>query len=248
MKIFAHTTLALAALMLLPCSELDASEYAACVKQVEVNPEKALKTARKWEKTGGGLGAQHCEALALSALERHRDAGRLLFSIGEQMQDAPVEECAAIYAQAGESFTLARDSSAARRAFDYAIARMPSTPEYFLGRARVSILEQQWKMARNDLNETLAEDPNSVEALTLRAMANRMLGVSRMAEIDANRAINLAPHDLSALLERGRVRASLGNVAGARADWSDAVRFAKMTSRSDSPPAKEAERLLSARK
>jgi len=248
MKILAHTTLVLAALVLPPCAGLGASEYAKCVKQVEADPDKALKAARKWEKAEGGLGARHCEALALSALQKHREAGKILFSIGEQMQDAPVEECAALYAQAGESFTLARDPSAARRAFDYAIARMPSEPQYFLGRARVSILEQQWKMARNDLNETLAEEPNSVEALTLRAMANRMLGVSRMAEIDANRAINLAPHDLSALLERGRVRASLGNVAGARADWSDAVRFAKMTGRSDSPPAREAERLLSARK
>lgn len=248
MKMLAHRAVAIALLLMLPPIAAGASEYANCTAQITKDPAKALKAARNWEKAGGGLGAEHCEALALSALGKHKEAGKILFALGDKMQDAPVEDSAAIYAQAGESFTLARDASAARRAFDYALARMPSEPDYFLGRARVSILEREWRLARNDLNETLAEQPNSVEALTLRAMASRMLGVSRMAEIDANRALTLAPHDLPALLERGRVRASLGNVAGARADWSDVVRFAKMTGQKDSLLAKEAERLLASRK
>jgi tetratricopeptide (TPR) repeat protein len=247
MKTLAYIAI-LAGASLWPCSALQASEYSNCTAQVTKDASKALVAAQKWKASDGGLAATHCEALALSALGHHSEAGKLFFSIGEQMQEAPDDERAAVYAQSGESYTLARQANAARRSFDFAIARMPSHADYFLGRARVSILDQQWKMARNDLNETLAQEPNSIEALILRAMANRLLGYSRMAAIDANRAISLAPHDLSALLERGRVRASLGNVSGARTDWADAVRYAKEIGREDSPPAKEADRLLKARK
>ena len=213
-------------------------DYDICVAQVSTDADKALVYARAWKMEGGAnaLAALHCEALALSALGRDAEAASTFSQVALNMNDAPKEVRAEAYAQAADAWLLADDPARARIAIDQALALDP-TAEYLLWRADIRALSKDWEGVRADTGEVLAEWPTSAEALTLRATALRNLGYPKAALADAERAAAIAPHNLAALLERGLMRAANGNVAGARSDWEDVVRFARETGRSDDPSA-----------
>lgn len=236
--------LALAAILMstLPAQAAEAAEpsYEDCTALIEANAAKALAYARDWTAHGGGAAALHCEALALSALGEADEAAAAFSHLAEGMTGAPAAARAEVHAQAGNAWALAANLTKAEEALGEAIALAPSEPSYRIGRARVRALAGQWEGVRADASEALAESPSSVEALTLRALALRNLGYPKAAVADAERAVSIAPHNLEALLERGRVRAETGNVAGARADWQDVIRFARETGRSSDPSAQAA--------
>lgn len=221
-----------------------AQDYESCVALTDREPGKALGYARAWKSLGGGEAAIHCEALALSALGRDDEAAALFQELADRMNGAPDETRAAVYAQAGSAWAVAGNLGRARGAYDEAIKLIPQEPAFYVGRARIRSLQKDWDGARADAGEALAESPTLVEALTLRATALRNLGYPKAALADAERAVGLAPHNLDALLERGRMRAATGNVAGARADWQDVVRFAKEMNRANDPAAAAAQGLL----
>lgn len=219
-------------------------DYESCLALIDQNAGKALAYARDWKAHDGGDAALHCEALAQFALGHADEAAGLLSDLAGRMSAAPAEARAEVAAQAGNAYALAANPEKAEAAFGEAIGLMPAEPAYRLGRARVRALERKWEGVRSDAGEALAENPSSVEALTLRATALRNLGYPKAALADAERAVSIAPHDLDALLERGRVRAESGNVAGARADWEDLIRFAKTMNRGDDPSVAAAQELL----
>lgn len=214
-------------------------DYDACLVLVERAAAAALDMSqtlklKRGEDAAGGL---HCEALALMKLNRPEDAGRTFFELAERLTRADDAMRAEIYGQAGDAFAIAGDAQNSLRAYDNAIARMPGEATYYAGRARVKAIAGNWEGARDDAAEALAIAPFSIDALLLRAAANRTLGYPRAALVDANRAVEMRPRDLDALLERGLVHRALGDKASAYADWSNVVKYAKETGRSDSPAA-----------
>jgi tetratricopeptide (TPR) repeat protein len=233
-----------AALLALPVTGTAGAQaqnaYESCTALIGKDPARALDQALEWKRNGGGAGALHCEALALLALGRDREAAGRFSETAAQMDGAPEEDRARVYAQAGDAWLLAGDPAAARAAYDEAVTRQPHEPDYLIGRARVRALGGDWAGVRADAGEALAEIPTSAEALTLRAGALRNLGHMKAALDDAERAVSLAPHNREALLERGLIRAASGNVAGARADWQDVIRYAKETGRADDAAAQAA--------
>ncbi len=227
-----------AAALAAPSTMTPARDYDICIAQVSTHADKALVYARAWKTEAGAnaLAALHCEALALSALGRDAEAASTFSQVALNMNDAPKEARAEAYAQAADAWLLADDPGRARIAIDQALALDPAA-DYLLRRADIRALSKDWEGVRVDTGEVLAELPTSAEALTLRATALRNLGYPKAALADAERAGAIAPHNLAALLERGRMRAANGNVAGARSDWEDVVRFARETGRSDDPAA-----------
>ena len=227
------------------------TDYESCLDLLQKNPAEAQKQAAAWRKSathdGAVVAATHCEALALSAQGEHEKAAFMFFDLADQMTGAPDKERAKVYAQAGDAWALAGDYKQARRAFGYAIAREPDEPDYYLGRSRQDALAGDWEAVRSDASEALARAPFNVDALVLRSISNRKLGYPRASEVDINRAAETAPHRLDVLLERGRVRTDLGQVAAARTDWQDVLRFAKATGHADAPEAQEAQNLLDAK-
>jgi tetratricopeptide (TPR) repeat protein len=222
-------------------------DYDSCVALVASDAKKALDYARKWKPNAGAetTAALHCEALALSALGRDAEAATTFSQVALNMGDAPKEAQAEAFAQAASAWVLAEDLARARTAIDQALALDP-TSEHLIARANIRAMAKDWEGVRVDAGEVLVELPTSVEALTLRAAALRNLGYPHAALADAERAVSIAPHNLSALLERGRMRAAQGNVAGARSDWEDVVRFAKEMGRVDDPSAEAARDYLKA--
>lgn len=213
------------------------ASYDDCVALIDNDPAKALAYAQRMEKQTGGVAAMHCKGLALAALGRHEEAGEVLYDLAERIPFADETARAEVYAQAADDFMQADNHELARLALDGAIERDPTMPDYRVTRARLRALDKDWTGVRDDLSEALAENPNLVSALTLRASANRLLGYPKAALVDTDHAVGISPHNLDALLERGRVRSALGNVAGARTDWEDLIRFAKETGRSSDPAA-----------
>jgi tetratricopeptide (TPR) repeat protein len=219
-----------------------APDYDHCVALVQTDAERALAYARAWQPHAGAAktGALHCEALALSALGRDTEAATAFSQVALDMGDAPKEARAEVYAQTADAWLIAGDTARARIAIDQALALDPNS-DYLMARANIRALAKDWDGVRLDTGEVLAELPTSVEALTLRAAAYRQLGFLKAALADAERAAIIAPHNLPALLERGRLRQANGNVAGARNDWADVIRFAKEMGRPDDPSAQAAE-------
>jgi tetratricopeptide (TPR) repeat protein len=220
-------------------------DYDTCVAKVSEDAEKALAYARDWKPHAGAdkVAALHCEALALSALGRDAEAAATFSQVALNMENAPKEARAEAFAQAADAWVIAGDLEHARVAVDQALALDPDAG-YLLARANIRALSKDWEGVRVDAGEVLAELPTSVEALTLRAAALRNLGYPKAALADAERAAAIAPHNLEALLERGRMRAANGNVAGARADWEDVIRFAKAMGRENDPSAEAARAYL----
>ncbi|HEX7776106.1 MAG TPA: hypothetical protein VF449_06220 [Parvibaculum sp.] len=220
-------------------------DYDVCVSMIDKAADKALAYAKAWEPHAGQdkLAALHCEALALSALGRDVDAANLFDEVAAALSAAPNDAQADAYTQAANAWLIAGDMTKARAAMDNAVT-LQRTPAHLMDRAQVRALAKDWDGVRSDTGEVLAELPSDADALALRSTALSELGYPKAALADGERAASIAPHNLDALLARGRARAAMGNVAGARTDWQDVIRFAKATGRADDPAAQAAQDYL----
>ncbi|MGD0144114.1 MAG: hypothetical protein ABSC92_13225, partial [Rhizomicrobium sp.] len=54
------------------------SRYDRCLDLAKRNAERALEAAEAWRTSGGGAAAEHCSALALTALRRYPEAAAKL--------------------------------------------------------------------------------------------------------------------------------------------------------------------------
>src|SRR5262245_24695367 len=59
----------------------DAGHYRRCLADSSANPAAALSDAESWAKSGGGVPAEHCAALALVNLQRYAEAAARLDGI-----------------------------------------------------------------------------------------------------------------------------------------------------------------------
>ncbi|GAB4136456.1 MAG: hypothetical protein Tsb0016_00850 [Sphingomonadales bacterium] len=213
-----------------------AQRYQACTRLAAEDATTALDVASRWRDEGGGVAAQHCIALALSALERFEEAARMLETALEHIRAGRGVNAmgmtinrdlvARLHAQAGHAWLLAERPINAYQAFSAAIAELPprdpATLDYAIDRARASAASGDYDAAVADLDEALLQAPERGEIYLFRATARRHLGAIEPALQDANDAVRLLG-SAEAYLERGNLRMLAGDEAAARADWQAAT-------------------------
>ena len=199
------------------------TDYAGCVALVRQNPSLAEDRARAWQNLGGGAGAIHCSALALTALKRYSEAARKLDALARDKSIANNMDRSALFDQAGNAWLLAGLPNNAVQSFSAALAETPNVVDLLADRARARAMLKDWNGAEADLGTALLGDQNRVDLLVLRASARHALGHKAEAATDLLRALSLYPNYPAALVERGAMKYEAGDTNGARADWKKAA-------------------------
>ena len=122
----------------------DKEEYNACLALLEQKPAEAFEKASRWRAGGGGLPAQHCEALALIEVGRFADGATRLMQAAQDAAVIRPAMAAELFGQAGNAWFLAGEPATAIAAFDAAIKRAPNDADLFIDRGFAHYTLQQW--------------------------------------------------------------------------------------------------------
>jgi tetratricopeptide (TPR) repeat protein len=193
-----------------------ADRYDACLTKASRKAEEAYEDAMSWRAEGGGAPADHCAAVALTAMKKYADAAERLDKLGENPALGDAVMRAEVLAQAGNAWLLAGRPAQAVQSFNASLSFAPGDSDTLIDRARASALLGRWPAAEQDLSAALLTNPSLAGALVLRASARRAQGNWPGAEGDATKAILLEPNSLEALVELGLIRAGKGDKIGAR--------------------------------
>lgn len=204
----------------------DAAHYSSCISATNLNPAAALHDAESWVKSGGGVPAQHCAALALVSLKRYADAGARLDQIAASRGVPDVSFRASLYDQAGNAWLLDGNAAHAVQSFEAALALSAGDADLFADLARAQAMRHNWHEVDLDLNAALQLSPHRADLLVLRASARRALEHFAQARADLELALKLKPGDSNALVESGLLRKQLGDLGGARRDFMAALKTA----------------------
>jgi len=215
--------IAFALFALVPLHAAPAMSYSQCVALAGRDPAQAQGEALAWQNAGGGAGAIHCSALALTALKRYGEAGRKLDALARSREILNPSDRAALLDQAGNAWLLAGQPQDAMRSFSAALGEVPGDLDALIDRAQARAALKDWTGADADLGAALVQDQNRADLLVLRASARWALGRKEDAATDILRALELYPDYPPALVERGQMKYSAGDMAGARADWKKAA-------------------------
>jgi len=204
----------------------DPAHYRRCLADSSANPTIALTDADNWAKTGGGVPAQHCAALALVSLKRYSEAATRLDKMAGDRGVPDISFRAALYDQAGNAWMLAGDGARAVQSLSAALALSAGDADLFADLARAQAMRKNWHEVDLDLNAALQLSPRRADLLVLRASARRALKQYAEANKDLEAALKLKPGDGDALVERGLLRKELGDLGGARRDFQTALKSA----------------------
>ncbi len=199
------------------------ADYGDCVAAVSADAKKALPRAEEWSRTGGGAPAEHCAALALSGLNRYREAAAKLDALANRPGVGDYRGRAALYDQAGNAWLLAGKAQAADHSFSAALRLTPDDAEMLADRARARAVLKNWAGIEADLSAAIRIDQDRADLLSLRAAARRHLGRKEGAATDILRALTIYPDYPAALIQRGAMRLEAGDINGARRDWQKAA-------------------------
>lgn len=201
---------------LAPAADPASDRYRTCTAQVRSNAEAAVRGAESWRSEGGGVEANACLGLALSALERWVAAAAALEQAAGGAGDA---RRADLLVQAGNAWLAAEDNAKALAAFDAALATPTMTPELrgevHIDRARARVAENDVAAARTELNRALELVPADPFAWYMSAALARRENNLARAGADLARARSLAPDDPDVLLLAGTLAGQAGNMAEA---------------------------------
>src|ERR1700679_3075282 len=154
----------------------DAVHYRSCLSASNLNPAAALTDAEDWAKSGGGVPAQHCAALALVSLKHYSEAATRLDHIAADRGVPDMSFRAALYDQAGNAWLLAGDGAHAVQSFQAALALSAGGGDLFADLGRAQAMRRDWHEVDLDLNAALQLAPRRADLLVLRASARRALG------------------------------------------------------------------------
>jgi len=213
------------------------NRYERCVELAKRNPGTAIDQAAAWYKDGGGAGALHCEALALSDLKRYPDAATKLEAAAHE-KGLTASMRGELLDQAGNAWLLARRPDKADAALSAALSFTPQDEDTLADRARARGLRKDWSGAEADLSAVLSLDPDRADALVLRASARHAEGRTLDARADIDRALDIDPGYPEALVERGTMKFEASDTAGARADWLQVTKDAPGTAASSEAEAR----------
>jgi len=215
-------------------AETEAMHYRRCLADANANPSLALNDADGWVKSGGGVPAEHCAALALVNLKRYAEAGSRLDKIASGREKLEVAFRVSLFDQAGNAWLLAGQADKAIASFTAALAVDPLDADLLADRARAHAFNKNWAKAESDLSAALMVSPDRADLYVLRGSARHGMGRKADARADFDRALKLQPNNADALVERGTARLEGGDVAGARADWQKAMTIAPGTAAAES--------------
>ena len=222
----------LAVLTMLPLSAWarpasDSAHYRTCLAAASgSNPVFALGDAEAWAKSGGGLPARHCAALALVGLKRYAEAGTRLDKLAADRAVPDVAFRAELFDQAGNAWLLAGDGAHAVQSFSAALSLSADDADLFADLARGQAMRKNWHEVDLDLNAALQLQPHRADLLVLRASARRALKRYDDARADLAAALKLKPNDPGALVESGLLRRQVGDIGGARRDFETVLKVA----------------------
>ena len=203
----------------------DSAHYRRCLEGSSASPALALSDAEAWTKSGGGVPAEHCAALALVGLKRYAEAGARLDRIAGGRDVPGGAFRVALFDQAGNAWLLAGDGATQRRVFPRPDLSAGDA-DLFADLARAQAMVRNWHEVDLDLNAALQLSPRRADLLVLRASARRALKRYEEARADIETALKLKPGDGDALVERGLLRKQLGDLGGARRDFQAALKTA----------------------
>jgi tetratricopeptide (TPR) repeat protein len=204
----------------------DRAHYRRCLADSSANPAIALNDAEAWVKSGGGVPAEHCAALALVTLKRYPEAGARLDRIASGRSVLDAEFRIALYDQAGNAWLLAGEGAKAVQSLTGALALSAGDADLFTDLARAQAMVRNWHEVVLDLNAALQLSPRRADLLVLRGSARRALKQYAEARSDIEAALKLKPGDGDALVESGLLRKQLGDLGGARRDFQAALKTA----------------------
>ena len=204
----------------------DSVHYRSCLSASNLNPAAALTDAEAWARSGGGVPAQHCAALALVTLKRYAEAGQRLDHIAADKGVPDTSFRTALYDQAGNAWLLAGDGAHAVQSFQAALALSAGDADLFADLGRAQAMRHNWHEVDLDMNAALQLAPHRADLLVLRASARRALQQYAEARADIALALKLRPGDSNALVESGLLRKQLGDLNGARRDFQAALKTA----------------------
>jgi tetratricopeptide (TPR) repeat protein len=204
----------------------DSARYRNCVNASSTSPASALGDAESWAKSGGGVPAQHCAALALFNLRRYAEAGSRLDRIAGDRAVPDASFRVALFDQAGNAWLLAGEGAKAVQSLTAALALSPGDPDLYTDLARAQAMVRNWPEVVLDLDAALQMAPRRADLLVLRASAHRALKQYAQARSDIALALKLKPGDPDVLVESGLLRRQLGDVGGARRDFQAALKKA----------------------
>jgi tetratricopeptide (TPR) repeat protein len=205
-------------------TEIDqARQYADCMNLAESDPEKALKTARIWERKAGGAPAGHCAAVALVGLGHYKEAGDAMEKLAADELKDRKDLAVSLYGQAAQAWVLAGDNGRAVKDETAAIQLMPDNPDMLVDRGIILASTGKYFEAIDDFGKAHDLAGKRADILVLRATAYRMLKSFDLANDDIDRAIQLQPKNADAYLERGIIRMLRKDVEGAKADWQQVM-------------------------
>src|SRR6185503_16729272 len=223
-KLFRYSLVSLVLAAVPAEAEGDGGHYRRCLADADANPALALSDAEHWSKSGGGVPAEHCGAVALLSLKRYAEAGIRLDKIAGGGAKLEASFRVALFDQAGNAWLLAGDGARAVQSFTGALALSAGDPDLFADLARAHAMRRNWQEVVLDLNAALQLSPRRADLLVLRASARRALKNYEDANADIQAALKLKPGDADALVERGLLRRQLGDLGGARRDFEAALK------------------------
>jgi tetratricopeptide (TPR) repeat protein len=198
----------------------DSAHYRDCLTAASgSNPTFALGDAEAWAKSGGGIPARHCAALALVSLKRYAEAGTRLDKIAADRAVPDVAFRSELFDQAGNAWLLAGDGARAVQSFSAALALSAGDADLYADLARAQAMRKNWHEVDLDLNAALQLQPRRVDLLVLRASTRRALKRYADARSDIMAALKLKPNDPDVLMESGLLRRQVGDIGGAKRDF-----------------------------
>ncbi|HEX2761682.1 MAG TPA: hypothetical protein VHM27_14255 [Rhizomicrobium sp.] len=202
----------------------DSARYNRCLAASGTNAPAALADAEGWAKSGGGVPAAHCAALALVSLKRYGEAGARLDRIAGDAAVPDVSFRAELFTQAGNAWLMAGNGAKAAQSLTAALTLSSGDADLFADLARAQAMQRNWQEADLSLSTALNMSPRRADLLVLRASARRALRRYAAARDDIEAALKLRPGDGAALVERGSLRQQLGDIGGARRDFQAALK------------------------
>lgn len=215
-----------------------AKKYQECLSLVEVDNAAGLAEARKWYLVGGGVAAQHCEALALYEQDRFSEAATLFDDVvGKLSRDENVNDFASgnknnlimqLNYLSGLAWHSAGDFDRAYNSLSASIVDLTKGVAYgydvFIQRGLVLVSSEKYQNAVEDFQRALEINDERIDAYLFRAETYRKMGEHLKARLDINVALSLKPNHPDVLFESGINYRMQHNDEKAMVEWEKLIK------------------------
>jgi len=211
----------------------ESERYQNCISQVEISPNITLTLARQWYAEGGGVAAQHCEALALNETGDFSGAATLFEKIvdyltsGQGVSPFALKNKELLKVQlnylAGNAWRDAGELDKAYNAFSASIIGLAPNSVFaydiFLERGLIQVLRGDQLNAIEDFTRALELNQEKIDAFVYRAKAYRKIKSYTKARLDLKMALGIETNNPEALFESGAVYRLENKNDEAKAEW-----------------------------